>query len=71
MDETFDERTKLHPDLEAIPTPGHTPGATAFLWSSEGRKYLFTGDSLYLGRDGWVAAVLDSSDREAYSRASS
>lgn len=48
--------------LERIPIPGHTPGATAFLWNG----YLFTGDSLYLDGDEWVVAVLDSSDRDAY-----
>jgi glyoxylase-like metal-dependent hydrolase (beta-lactamase superfamily II) len=53
-------------DFELIPIPGHTPGATAFLWNSGEHRVLFTGDSIYL-RDGeWVAAVLDSSDREAY-----
>jgi glyoxylase-like metal-dependent hydrolase (beta-lactamase superfamily II) len=53
-------------DFELIPIPGHTPGATAFLWDSGEHRVLFTGDSIYL-RDGeWVAAVLDSSDRDAY-----
>jgi hypothetical protein len=62
----FSKRHTLDGDLELIPTPGHTPGATAFLWEGAGRRMLFTGDSLYL-RDGeWVAAVLDSSDRAAY-----
>ena len=49
-------------DFEIIPTPGHTPGATAFLWN----RHLFTGDTVFL-RDGeWVAAVLDDSDPDAY-----
>jgi glyoxylase-like metal-dependent hydrolase (beta-lactamase superfamily II) len=53
-------------DFALIPMPGHTPGATAFLWNSGEHRVLFTGDSIYL-RDGeWVAAVLDSSDRDAY-----
>jgi glyoxylase-like metal-dependent hydrolase (beta-lactamase superfamily II) len=52
--------------FELIPIPGHTPGSTAFLWDSGEHRVLFTADSIYL-RDGeWVAAVLDSSDREAY-----
>jgi glyoxylase-like metal-dependent hydrolase (beta-lactamase superfamily II) len=63
---TFSVRHMAGDDLEAIPIPGHTPGATAYLWASGGHRCLFTGDSLYL-RDGeWVAAVLDSSDRDAY-----
>jgi glyoxylase-like metal-dependent hydrolase (beta-lactamase superfamily II) len=62
----FSRRHTLHHDFEAIPTPGHTPGATAYLWDSGEHRFLFTGDTIYL-RDGeWVAAVLDSSDRAAY-----
>jgi glyoxylase-like metal-dependent hydrolase (beta-lactamase superfamily II) len=62
----FSHRHVLDDDLEVIPTPGHTPGATAYLWDSGGQRVLFTGDTIYL-RDGeWVAAVLDSSDRDAY-----
>jgi hypothetical protein len=62
----FSKRHVFEDELEVIPTPGHTPGATAYLWDSGERRYLFTGDTIYL-RDGeWVAAVLDSSDREAY-----
>ncbi len=63
---TFSRRHRLDDDLEVIPTPGHTPGATAFLWDSGEHRMLFTGDTLSL-RDGeWVAAVLGSSDRGAY-----
>jgi glyoxylase-like metal-dependent hydrolase (beta-lactamase superfamily II) len=63
---TFSVRHMAGDDLEAIPIPGHTPGATAYSWEGGGHRCLFTGDSLYL-RDGeWVAGVLDSSDRDAY-----
>lgn len=63
---TFAGRHLQGDDFEAIPIPGHTSGATAYLWDSGRHRCLFTGDSLYL-RDGeWVAAVLDSSDRAAY-----
>src|SRR6185295_1974826 len=48
--------------VEAVPIPGHTPGATAYLW----RGALFTGDSVYVDDGEWVGAVLDSSDRAAY-----
>jgi hypothetical protein len=62
----FSRRHTLDGDLEVIPIPGHTPGATAYLWDSGEHRILFTGDTIYL-RDGeWVAAVLDSSDRAAY-----
>ena len=65
--ETFSERHAVGDDFEVIPIPGHTPGATAYLWDSGEHRYLFTGDSVYL-RDGeWVAALLaGSSDRDAY-----
>jgi glyoxylase-like metal-dependent hydrolase (beta-lactamase superfamily II) len=49
-------------DLEVIPLPGHTPGATAYLWHGA----LFPGDSLMLRGDDWVGALLESSDRDAY-----
>ena len=63
---TFTRRHPLDDDFEAIPTPGHTAGATAYLWDNGERRFLFTGDTIYL-RDGeWIAAVLDSSDRAAY-----
>jgi glyoxylase-like metal-dependent hydrolase (beta-lactamase superfamily II) len=63
---TFSRRHTLDDDFEVIPTPGHTGGATAYLWDTGKHRLLFTGDTIYL-RDGeWVAAVLDSSDRDAY-----
>ena len=63
---TFSRRHILDDDFEVIPTPGHTPGATAYLWDSGEHRFLFTGDTIFL-RDGeWVAAVLDSSDRATY-----
>jgi glyoxylase-like metal-dependent hydrolase (beta-lactamase superfamily II) len=66
VDATFSERGSLGGGFEIIPTPGHTPGATAFLWDDGERRYLFTGDTIYLSRGEWVAAVLESSDRAAY-----
>ena len=63
---TFSLRHMAGDDLEAIPIPGHTPGATAYLWDSGRHRCLFTGDSLYLREGEWVAAVLESSDRDAY-----
>jgi hypothetical protein len=62
----FSRRFTLDDDFEAIPTPGHTPGATAYLWDSGEHRFLFTGDTIYLDDGEWVAAVLDSSDRAAY-----
>ena len=60
---TFSRRHTLDDDFEVIPTPGHTSGATAYLWDTGEDRLLFTGDTIYL-RDGeWVAAMLESSDR--------
>jgi glyoxylase-like metal-dependent hydrolase (beta-lactamase superfamily II) len=63
---TFSKRHLLDDDFEVIPTPGHTAGATAYLWDSGDHRLLFTGDTLFLKGGEWVAAVLDSSDRDAY-----
>ena len=62
----FSRRHMLDDDFEVIPAPGHTPGATAYLWQSGGRRFLFTGDTIFLRGGEWAAAVLDSSDRRAY-----
>jgi hypothetical protein len=48
--------------FEVIPTPGHTSGATAFLWHSGEHRYLFTGDTIYFRDGDWIAAVLESSE---------
>ncbi|MGH2821502.1 MAG: MBL fold metallo-hydrolase, partial [Thermoleophilaceae bacterium] len=62
----FSKRHLLDEDFEVIPTPGHTPGATAYLWDSGENRLLFTGDTIYLDEGEWVAAVLESSDRSLY-----
>lgn len=63
---TFSTRHMEGDDFEVIPIPGHTSGATAFLWDSGQHRCLFTGDTLYLREGEWVAAVLESSDRASY-----
>jgi hypothetical protein len=63
---TFAGRHTIAEDFEVIPTPGHTPGATAYLWDNGSQRVLFTGDTIYLDGGEWVAAVLDSSDRASY-----
>lgn len=63
----FDGREVLLGNVEVIPTPGHTSGSTCFLVESpEGKRYLFTGDTLFLGDDGgWRAGYLEGmSERE-------
>jgi glyoxylase-like metal-dependent hydrolase (beta-lactamase superfamily II) len=65
--QTFDGRAHHFDDFEAIPIPGHTPGSTAFLWTNGARRYLFTGDTIYLRDSKWRIAVLDGiSDPATY-----
>ena len=65
ISERFTGRHALDGDFEVIPIPGHTPGASAFRWSTGGQRVLFTGDTLYV-RDGeWVAGILESMDASA------
>ncbi len=67
VDEIFSERHKLDKDFEVIPIPGHTSGATAFLWDTGQHRVLLTGDTVFFVRGRWRAAVLDGvSDREHY-----
>ncbi|HKS46975.1 MAG TPA: MBL fold metallo-hydrolase [Amycolatopsis sp.] len=42
--ETFESDTTLAPGLDARHTPGHTPGSTVFVVSSEGQRALLLGD---------------------------
>ena len=63
---TFCARHTQGDDFEVVPIPGHTSGATAYLWDSGGHRCLFIGDTLYLREGEWVAAVLESSDRASY-----
>lgn len=46
--------------VEAIPTPGHSPGSTSYLVHGvDGDRYLFTGDTLYRNASGrWTAGYL-------------
>ena len=61
-------RTQILPALEAIPTPGHTPGALSYLWTREGRRFLFVGDTI-VPVDGewqyWVSKANQSVMRES------
>ena len=46
--------------VDVIPTPGHTPGSTCYLVAGAGgEKYLFTGDTMFVGEDGaWTTFVI-------------
>jgi hydroxyacylglutathione hydrolase len=60
VDVEFDERGVDDNGIEVVPAPGHSPGSTAFRYRSpHGRTYLFTGDTLYVDRDGeWSAGYI-------------
>lgn len=63
------ERRETHlGNIEVIPTPGHSPGSTCFyVLSPRGRRYLFTGDTLWFsGNRVMEAAFLSNSDLDAY-----
>lgn len=62
----FGRRETLLGDIEVIPTPGHSPGSTCFLaQSSEGKRYLFTGDTVYRAAGGeWKAGFIPGYSRE-------
>ncbi|MDA2812335.1 MBL fold metallo-hydrolase [Nocardiopsis sp. RSe5-2] len=63
---TFTGRRMIDDDLEVIPTPGHTPGSTAYLWDNGAHRFLFTGDSIWVDRGEWSAVVLDPGQRARY-----
>jgi len=44
---------QLAPDLEIIPTPGHTKGAFSYLWTSGERRFLFIGDTIVPADGSW------------------
>jgi glyoxylase-like metal-dependent hydrolase (beta-lactamase superfamily II) len=63
---TIDGRGMIGEDLEVLPTPGHTPGSTAFLWDDGAHRFLFTGDSVWIERGEWRAVLLDPDARRTY-----
>ncbi|MGM3183035.1 MULTISPECIES: MBL fold metallo-hydrolase [Dickeya] len=44
---TFTDHQSLPANIVAVPTPGHTPGHTAFLVNSDGQKILLWGDIVH------------------------
>lgn len=68
VDGVFRGRRRWGEGLEIIPAPGHTAGATAFLWTTAGHRVLFTGDSLWKRGERWEAVVLGESSPVDYAR---
>ena len=62
----FTARSTIDDDLEVIPTPGHTPGTTSFLWDNGDHRFLFTGDFIWVEEGEWKAVVLGSAGRADY-----
>ena len=56
VDETFsdgEKKTLCDLSFEVIATPGHTVGSVCFLFTDkDGKRYLFTGDTLFAGTIG-------------------
>jgi glyoxylase-like metal-dependent hydrolase (beta-lactamase superfamily II) len=55
VDETFaegEEKTLCGIKITALHTPGHTAGSICYLVEDEGKKYLFSGDTLFAGTIG-------------------
>ena len=57
--------------LECIATPGHSPGSICFLFTIEGRRALFSGDTIQFcpvaGQTGWISLLnCPGTDLEAY-----
>lgn len=63
---SFSNRQRIDDDLEVVPTPGHTPGTTMFLWDNGEHRLLFSGDSIWVQGGDWKAVLLEENGREAY-----
>ena len=64
--DVFTSRQMIDDDLEVIPTAGHTPGTTSYLWDHGSHRFLFTGDFIWIEDGEWKAVVLASSLRAEY-----
>ena len=53
--------------VEAVPTPGHSPGSTCYLVNGADGSYLFTGDTIVFGESGawWAGYIPGISDADA------
>ena len=59
VDVEFSTRALHSSTIEIVPTPGHTGGGLCFYCSSDdGRRYLFTGDTLFQSHGQWGALVI-------------
>lgn len=65
----FQGRTEIAPGVIAMPSYGHTPGHTAYLIESRGKKLLLLGDLFHIEAiqfpDPSIAILFDSSPKDA------
>ena len=58
VDIRFSDSKTLLANIEVLHTPGHTAGSVTFFYKSPfGRKYLFTGDTLFQSHGEWQTLV--------------
>lgn len=53
VDETFCDRYHPYRDFEVVPTPGHCPGSSCYIWRTPEHRYLFSGDTIFLENGEW------------------
>lgn len=60
------ERREMHlGNIEVIPTSGHSPGSTSFyVRSLHGKRYLFTGDTLWFNANKMLEAAFFAGDSD-------
>jgi len=62
-DETFTHREVHFGDFHLLPTPGHTPGSSSYLYHSPlGQTYLFVGDTLTCDYNRWISVLKPDSN---------
>lgn len=62
-DDTFNQAEVHCGSFHIVPTPGHTPGSTSYLYASpHGKIYLFVGDTIMLSHQGWVTVRVAESN---------
>lgn len=62
-DDTFNQAELHCGSFHVVPTPGHTPGSTSYLYASPfGKTYLFVGDTITMSHDRWVTVLVPESN---------
>ncbi|CCP02989.1 hypothetical protein BN439_1929 [Erwinia amylovora Ea644] len=65
-DATFNSAEVHCGSFHVVPTPGHTPGSSSYLYASPyGKTYLFVGDTVTLSHQRWVTVRAAESNTRA------